>query len=70
MSRSVKGENMPKKNHLLVSLVILLIATTFAVAQTSTSRILGRVVDSKQASVAGATVTVTNEATGVSIHCR
>ena len=37
-----------------------------AVAQTSTSRVTGRVVDSKQASIAGASVTVTNEATGVS----
>jgi hypothetical protein len=37
-----------------------------AVAQTSTSRITGRVIDSKQASIAGASVTITNEATGVS----
>jgi hypothetical protein len=45
----------------------LLIATPIvAVAQTSTSRITGRVVDSKQASIAGANVTITNEATGVS----
>ncbi|HSB27238.1 MAG TPA: TonB-dependent receptor, partial [Pyrinomonadaceae bacterium] len=34
--------------------------------QTGTSRITGRVYDSKQAAVAGASVTITNEATGVS----
>jgi hypothetical protein len=52
---------------------ILLLVVTFitagsipAVAQTSTSRITGRVADSKQASIAGASVTITNEATGVS----
>jgi hypothetical protein len=38
----------------------------FAVAQTSTSRITGRVVDQQAASIAGASVTITNEATGVS----
>jgi Carboxypeptidase regulatory-like domain/TonB-dependent Receptor Plug Domain len=54
------------QRHLLLSFVFLLIATTSTVAQTSTSRILGRVVDAKNASVAGATVTVTHEATGVS----
>src|SRR6185312_5672621 len=37
-----------------------------AAAQTSTSRITGRVVDSKQASITGANVTITNEATGAS----
>ena len=49
-------------------LVVALLAALpiVAVAQTSTSRITGRVVDSKQASIAGASVTITNEATGVS----
>ena len=46
-------------------LVVALFAVT-AVAQTSTSRITGRVVDAKQASIPGASVTITNEATGVS----
>ena len=58
---------MPNFKPLTISLVtILFVAAISVVAQTGTSRILGRVVDSKQASVAGATVTVTNEATGVS----
>jgi hypothetical protein len=56
---------MPRLKHLLPSILVLLIAATFVAAQSSTSRILGRVVDAKQASVAGATVTVTNEATAV-----
>ncbi|HEU4432017.1 MAG TPA: carboxypeptidase regulatory-like domain-containing protein, partial [Pyrinomonadaceae bacterium] len=49
-------------------LVVALVAAMpiVAVAQTSTSRITGRVVDSKQASIPGASVTVTHEATGVS----
>src|SRR5690242_10267130 len=51
---------------LLVILAALFAASSNAVAQTSTSRITGRVVDSKQASIAGASVTVTHEATGVS----
>jgi carboxypeptidase family protein/TonB-dependent receptor-like protein len=50
----------------LLAGVLIAVATTSAVAQTSTSRITGRVVDSKQASIAGASVTVTNEATHVS----
>jgi hypothetical protein len=50
--------------HLVTSTLILLtIAATVAVAQTGTSRITGRVVDAKQASIAGASVTITNEAT-------
>jgi hypothetical protein len=40
--------------------------TASVIAQTSTSRITGRVVDSKQASIPGASVTITNEATNVS----
>lgn len=53
---------------LLSVFVVALLAAmpTVAVAQTSTSRITGRVVDSKQASIPGASVTITNEATGVS----
>src|SRR5690349_12698292 len=50
-----------------LSLATVVALTAIAtLAQTSTSRIIGRVADSKQASIAGATVTVTNEATGVS----
>ena len=51
-----------------ISLLFVLFAlTTFSVlAQTSTSSITGRVVDSKDAILPGATVTVTNEATGLS----
>ncbi|HKZ02445.1 MAG TPA: TonB-dependent receptor, partial [Pyrinomonadaceae bacterium] len=46
-------------------LIIVTVTAPTMLAQTSTSRILGRVVDSKDAVVAGATVTVTNEATGI-----
>jgi carboxypeptidase family protein/TonB-dependent receptor-like protein len=53
-----------------IKLLLLLAVAAFAsiptIAQTSTSRIIGRVVDTKQASIAGANVTVTNEATNVS----
>src|SRR5258705_2704663 len=57
---------MPGLRHLLSSVVTLLtIAAAVAIAQTGTSRITGRVADTKQASIAGASVTVTNEATGV-----
>src|SRR5688572_28788888 len=53
---------------LLSVLVVALLAAMpiVAVAQTSTSRITGRVIDSKQASIPGASVSITNEATGVS----
>ena len=51
--------------HILVATLIAAFSTA-ATAQTSTSRITGRVVDTKQASIAGASVTITNEATGVS----
>jgi hypothetical protein len=58
---------MRRSMFLFIAAIALVITTSAdASAQTSTSRILGRVVDAKQASVAGATVTVTNEATGVS----
>src|SRR5215216_3465822 len=52
---------------LLQLLVVILVAACpyTATAQTSTSRITGRVVDAKQASIAGASVTITNEATRV-----
>lgn len=51
---------------LSISVAFLTLTVTAVVsAQTSTSRITGRIVDSKQASIAGATVTVTNEATKV-----
>src|SRR5258708_3098701 len=55
---------MPKFKH-QISVIVLMAATATAIAQTSTSRITGRVVDAKQASIPGASVTVTNEATGV-----
>src|SRR5918911_1298334 len=50
----------------LLSLFVITLFAVTTVAQTSTSRITGRVVDTKQASIPGATVTITNEATGVS----
>jgi Carboxypeptidase regulatory-like domain/TonB-dependent Receptor Plug Domain len=50
----------------LLLVIVLAVFAVNAVAQTSTSRITGRVVDSKQASIAGASVTITNEATNVS----
>ncbi len=53
----------------LLSVLVVALFTVMpivAVAQTSTSRITGRVVDGKQASIPGASVTITNEATGVS----
>ncbi|MFN2531011.1 MAG: carboxypeptidase regulatory-like domain-containing protein [Pyrinomonadaceae bacterium] len=56
---------MARLTNLLISTLVLLTLTTTIVAQTGTSRITGRVVDAKQASVPGAAVTVTNEATGV-----
>jgi hypothetical protein len=47
-------------------IVVLAVSAVTAAAQTSTSRITGRVLDAKQASIPGATVTITNEATNVS----
>ena len=47
------------------TIVVLAMSVTAVIAQTGTSRITGRVVDAKQASIAGANVTVTHEATGV-----
>ncbi len=57
---------MLKSKQLLTTVFLLIVTAAGAVAQTGTSRITGRVADTKQASVPGATVTVTNEATGVS----
>jgi hypothetical protein len=56
------------RSQLLVTIVLVLfaVAPVNVVAQTSTSRITGRVVDTKQASIAGASVIIANEATGVS----
>ncbi|MGI8836451.1 MAG: carboxypeptidase-like regulatory domain-containing protein [Pyrinomonadaceae bacterium] len=51
---------------ILVLFVLLASSAPVALAQTGTSRISGRVVDTKEASVPGASVTVTNEATGLS----
>src|SRR5688572_11437777 len=51
---------------LIAGLIVVLVVFSLSVAQTGTSRITGRVVDSKEASVPGANVTVINEATGVS----
>jgi hypothetical protein len=56
---------MPNPRHLLVACLVVTAIIGSAIAQTSTSRIRGKVVDSKQASVAGATVTVTHEATNL-----
>src|SRR5215207_11685435 len=53
------------RRFLLQTLVATLL-TASVIAQTSTSRITGRVVDAKQASITGANVTITNEATNVS----
>ena len=57
---------MKRRRILLNLIVVTLLTAGIAAAQTSTSRITGRIVDSKQASIAGANVTITNEATGVS----
>src|SRR3569832_713358 len=50
----------------LLAVALIAVCSLTAAAQTSTSRVTGRVVDAKQASIAGASVTITNEATGVS----
>jgi hypothetical protein len=57
---------MPTLRNLLTSTIaVLTIAASVAMAQTGTSRITGRVVDAKQASIPGATVSVTHESTGL-----
>lgn len=55
------------KSTRLIPAVLFVLALTAPniLAQSSTSRILGRVVDSKEAVVAGATVTAINESTGI-----
>ena len=53
------------RNLLTSSIAVLTIAASVAMAQTGTSRITGRVVDAKQASIPGATVSVTHESTGL-----
>src|ERR1051325_1146904 len=57
---------MQRRRTVLHILLLTLLAAGSTAAQTSTSRITGRIVDSKQASIAGASVTIANEATGVS----
>ncbi len=53
---------------LLLSVFILsLLWTTAAFAQGTTSRLTGTVTDSSGAAVSGATVTLTNEGTGISL---
>ena len=50
---------MPTLRNLLTSTIaVLTIAASVAMAQTGTSRITGRIVDAKQASIPGATVSV------------
>jgi len=57
---------MHTRKHLVTSTLILLtIAATVAVAQNRHVPHYWRVVDAKQASIAGASVTITNEATRV-----
>lgn len=51
---------------LLISIVVLFTAAVVALAQGTTSRVTGTVLDANRAAVAGATVTLTNEATGIS----
>lgn len=52
--------------NLLLSLLVLFVATTHVHAQVSTGTILGHITDSSGASVSGATVTITNNATNIS----
>ncbi len=56
---------MLRSTRLIIALVLLSVSAATSWAQSGTSRITGRVLDEKGASVAGATVTLTNEATGV-----
>src|SRR5215210_7721337 len=52
--------------HMLLSFILLLNAVGVAFAQGTTSRVTGTIQDSNGASISDATVTLTNEATGVS----
>ncbi len=54
------------KRRIFAMFIVPVCSASMALAQTGTSRVSGRVVDSKAAIVAGAAVTVTNEATRVS----
>src|SRR5438552_19046922 len=57
---------MLKPTNLIISMVVLIVlCATTAFAQTGTSNITGTVRDTTGAVVPGATVTATNEATGV-----
>src|SRR5437773_2865595 len=51
-----------------LAFIIFLVSTVSAAAQGTTSRVLGVVTDQTGAIVPGATVTLTNEATGVSFN--
>jgi hypothetical protein len=55
-----------KKGNLICSVLVLFLVTTISLAQGTTSRVTGNVQDANGAAVGGATVTLTNEATGVS----
>ncbi|MEK6281607.1 MAG: TonB-dependent receptor [Acidobacteriota bacterium] len=57
---------LPFKHQIISVIAVLIMIPLVVVGQTGTSRISGRVVDSKEASIPGASVTVVNEATGVS----
>src|SRR5437016_11353616 len=62
------GPPMKKLTSLICSFLILIAMTaTVALAQGTTSRVTGVVQDKNGASVAGATVTLANEGTGVSL---
>src|SRR6266508_2375738 len=54
------------KRRIFAMFIVPVCSASMALAQTGTSRVSGRVVDSKAAIVAGAAVTITNEATRVS----
>src|SRR6266699_1396306 len=54
------------KRRIFAMFIVPVCSASMALAQTGTSRVSGRVIDSKEAIVAGAAVTVTNEATRVS----
>src|SRR5437868_14279559 len=58
---------MKKLAHLFFSFWILIALTAIGLAQGTTSRVTGVVQDKNGAAVAGATVTLTNEGTGVSL---
>src|SRR5215208_3644147 len=53
---------------IVLSLALVLMGAAAAAAQGTTSRVVGTVVDASGGKVPGATVTLTNEATGVSFN--